>query len=68
MQRLARQGRMESRHLILARILGGLVAMLLVLGGYLRLEEATRGYYTSLLRLSAVGVLTAVGAGLWLLV
>ena len=43
------------------------MALLLVCGGYLRLEEATRGYYTRLLRLAAFCTLVGVGVGLWLL-
>ncbi len=66
LDKVAREERMEPRHLLLARILAGMVAMILVLGGYLRLEEATRGYYTLLLRAAAVLVLVAVGAGLYL--
>jgi hypothetical protein len=46
-------GRMKSTGLVLA----GLIALLLVGGGYLRLEEATKGYYTTLLRVGAVTVL-----------
>ena len=42
-----------SGTLLLARVLGGALAVLLVVAGYLRLEEATRGYYTKLLRLAA---------------
>ena len=34
------------------------------LAGYLRLEDVTKGYYTTLLRLSAVGVLALVAVGL----
>jgi hypothetical protein len=45
--------------------IGGVVALLLVGIGYLRLEEATKGYYTSLLRLSAVGILALVGFVIW---
>jgi hypothetical protein len=52
---------------LFARVLAGLVALLVVAGGYLRLEEATRGYYTTLLRAAAVAFLALVGAGLWLL-
>ncbi len=37
--------------------LAGVTALLLVAIGYLRLEEATKGYYTGLLRLSALGLL-----------
>jgi hypothetical protein len=63
-QQHARQERMSSRHLLLAKVLGGLVCLLLVVGGYLRLEEATRGYYTRALRLGALGILAVVLLGL----
>jgi hypothetical protein len=66
-QKVARQHRMTQRQWLLGRVLVGLVALLLVAGGYLRLEEATRGYYTTLLRAAALTVLALVGAGLWLL-
>src|SRR5216683_886620 len=59
----ARTDRMHDRHLILARILAGIVVVLLVMSGYLRLEDATRGYYTTMLRLAAVGVVGVVVAG-----
>ncbi len=62
-QQVARDQRMKERQGLLARILGGLVALLVVAGGYLRLEEATRGYYTARLRLAA-GVLLALIAAL----
>jgi hypothetical protein len=39
-------------------------AVLLVITGYLRLEEATKGYYTTLLRVAAIGVLVATAIGL----
>jgi hypothetical protein len=65
--KMSRQRRMEERQRTLALGLGGAVCLLVVLAGYLRLEEATRGYYTRALRLTAAGVLAAVGAGLWLL-
>jgi hypothetical protein len=55
---------MVSRHLLLARVLGGVVCLLIVVGAYLRLEEATKGYYTRLLRLTAIGILIGVGAAL----
>ncbi len=67
LQQVAREQRMQQRQWLGARVLTGLVVLLLVAGGYLRLEEATRGYYTTLLRAVALGVLALVGAGLWLL-
>jgi hypothetical protein len=66
-QKVAREARMQERQGLLARIFVGLVALLLVAGGYLHLEEKTRGYCTTLLRAAAVTVLALVGAGLWLL-
>jgi hypothetical protein len=63
-QKQARQERMGSRHLLLARILGGLVCLLIVVGGYLRLEEATKGYYTRLLRLAGIGILVSIALAL----
>jgi len=63
--RYARQQHTSDRHLIAARVLAGLVALLLVVTGYLRLEDLTRGYATTMLRAAAVGVLLVVGLGLW---
>src|SRR5579885_3356686 len=63
----ARTVRMHDRQLLLARLLAGAVAVLLVISGYLRLEDATRGYYTTLLLLAAVAGGAVVGVGLWLL-
>jgi hypothetical protein len=60
----ARQERVGERHWFLVRILGGVLAVLLVTTGYLRLEEMTRGYYTRLLRLAAFAVLALAGLAL----
>jgi len=49
----------------LAQILVGVVALLAAVAGYLRLEDATKGYYTTWLRLAAVTFLGLVGAGIW---
>jgi hypothetical protein len=56
----------KQRQLWLGKILLGFVALLTGITGYIRLEDATKGYYTAWLRLGLVGVLCAVGAGLWL--
>jgi len=53
-----------QRQFLLLRLLGGAVAVLLVVAGYLHLEEATRGYYTTLLRVAAVGLLVLAMLGL----
>jgi hypothetical protein len=67
-QDLLRQGR-EQRSLERQRIaalgLGGVVVLLLVVVGYLRLEDATKGYYTTLLRLAAVSLLGLTGVFLY---
>jgi hypothetical protein len=61
-----RQETMRQRQLLLARILAGVVALLVAVVGYLRLDEATKGYYTLWLRLGALGLVGGVGAVLWL--
>jgi hypothetical protein len=50
------------RHILLGRILAALVALFLIVGGYLRLEELTRGYYTTLLRVGAGAVMLLIAA------
>jgi hypothetical protein len=62
-----RQIRRDDRQLLLARILATIVTVCAAISGYLRLDEATKGYYTNLLRLGSLAVVSAVGAGLWLL-
>jgi hypothetical protein len=64
LERLARQGVMQERQGFLVRVLIALVVLLTVTAGYFRLEEATRGFYTGLLRVVAVGILTLVVLGL----
>jgi len=64
-QKLAREQRMVERHRLAARGLAGLLAVLLVAFGYLRLEDATKGYHTTLLRLAALAVLVGAGVFLW---
>jgi hypothetical protein len=57
--------RMAGRQRLAAFGLGGFVVVLLVVTGFLRLEEATKGYHTTLLRLAALGILTGAGVLLW---
>jgi hypothetical protein len=63
-QKQAQQQRMKERQKLSLLVLLGAVCLLAVVGGYLRLEEATKGYYTRLLRIAAIGVLLLVIAGL----
>jgi hypothetical protein len=66
-QKEARQQRASGRMIGLGKGLGMLVALLAALGGYFRLEEATKGYYTTWLRLTTVGFIGAAATGLWLI-
>jgi hypothetical protein len=50
------------RRLLVGRILAALVALFLIVGGYLRLEEMTRGYYTTLLRVGTGAALLLIVA------
>jgi len=61
-----RQLTMQDRQFLLGKILAGLVAVFTAFAGYYRLEEATKGYYTNWLRLGALGLIAAVGAGIFL--
>jgi hypothetical protein len=54
----------EKRMFLVGKVLAGLVALLLAVAGYFRVEEATKGYYTLWLRLIALGFVAAVGAGI----
>jgi hypothetical protein len=60
----ALEDRQKGRMHVAGVALAGLMALLLVGGGYLRLEEATKGYYTTLLRAAALSTLVAVLAAL----
>jgi hypothetical protein len=62
MRGLDRQQRAEWRMLWLGKLLAGIVALLTAVAGYTRLEEATKGYYTTWLRLGALGFVSAVVA------
>jgi hypothetical protein len=61
----ARHERVAERQHWMGLGLAAAVSLLLVAIGYLRLEEATKGYYTGLLRLSALGVLALIGFFIW---
>jgi hypothetical protein len=61
-----RKEQRENNQLLLARIIATIVTICAAVSGYLRLDEATKGYYTNLLRLGSLAVVSVVGAGLWL--
>jgi hypothetical protein len=64
-QKLARDQRMGERQRVAARGLAGILSVLLVVFGYLKLEDLTKGYHTTLLRLTALAVLVLTGLCLW---
>jgi hypothetical protein len=64
-QKQARNQRMGERQWVAARGLAGILSVLLVVFGYLKLEDVTKGYHTMLLRLTALGVLVLTGLCLW---
>ena len=66
-QREARHQRAGDRMMAMSKGLGMLVALLVALGGYFRIEEATKGYYTTWLRLSTVGFIGTAAAVVWLI-
>jgi hypothetical protein len=63
-QKQGQQLRMKDRQKQSLLALFGAMGLLAVVGGYLRLEEATKGYYTRLLRIAAISVLVVLVAGL----
>jgi hypothetical protein len=60
----AQHERMKERQKLSLLVVLGVAGLLGVVGGYLRLEEATKGYYTRLLRIAAIGILLVVVASL----
>jgi hypothetical protein len=66
-QKQAQQVRMKSRQGISLLVVIGVVCLLAVIGGYLRLEEATKGYYTRLLRVAAIGLVILVVLSLFVI-
>jgi hypothetical protein len=63
-----REQRMGQRQRLAGLGLAGVLVLLVVVAGYLRLEDATKGYYTTLLRLAALSVLGLTGLCLYQLV
>jgi len=50
----------EKRMVFLVKFLAGIVALLLTVCGYIRLDEWSKGYYTKWLRLVAIGCIATV--------
>jgi hypothetical protein len=63
-QKQAQNVRMKERQKYSLLGLLGAVALLGVVGGYLRLEEATKGYFTRRLLIAAIAILLVTVAGL----
>lgn len=65
LNKMLKQDRLLQRHLLAAKLLAALVALLTALVAYLRLEDLTRGYYAGPLR-TAFGIcVVVIGVGLW---
>jgi hypothetical protein len=62
-----REFRAQGRMLWLGKILAGLVVLLTAGAGYFRLDEWTKGYYTTWLRIGAAGFVSAAVIGLLLI-
>jgi hypothetical protein len=60
----AQQQRMKERQKLSLLVLLGVVGLVGVVGGYLRLDEATKGYLTRRLRIAAIAILLVIVAGL----
>jgi hypothetical protein len=65
-RRKAMEPTVTWRHALFGRILAVFVALFLVIVGYIRLEELTRGYYTVLLRLGAGAVVLLAVLGVFM--
>jgi hypothetical protein len=65
LRRMLQQDRLQRRHLLTAKIVAALVALLAVLAAFFRLEDVTRGYYTKPLRGALSVCVMIIGAGLW---
>lgn len=60
-----RRYRMEHRMIWLGEILAAVLVMLATGAAYVRLDEASKGYYTGWLRLAALASMASAGATLW---
>jgi len=55
-----------DRQWLAGKILAVLLAVVLAVGGYFYIDEATKGFYTVLLRIGAATLVGAVGVAVWL--
>lgn len=56
----------RDRLVLFAQLLGIVVVLLGTVAVYVRFDELSKGYYTSWLRLGAIGIAGAIGVGWWL--
>ena len=56
----------SDRQWLAGKVLAVLLALVLALGGYFYLDELTKGFYTVMLRIGAVGLVGAVCVAVWL--
>jgi hypothetical protein len=66
MQDQDRKFRSRDRQTFLGKILAVIVAGLAAVAVYLRLDEATKGYYSLWLRLGSAALVASVAAGVWM--
>ncbi len=67
LNRMEHQRLTQERHLLWGKILTGTLVLLLITTGYCRLDELTRGYYTTRLRAAALVCVGLVGLLWWLI-
>lgn len=60
-----RRFRMEHRMIWLGQVLAAVMALLATGAAYIRLDEASKGYYTGWLRLGATALVASAGMSLW---
>jgi hypothetical protein len=66
-QKVQRHQRGEVRMVLLAKVLAGVLVLLLAAIVYVRLDDWTQGYYTRWLQVAGASLIVGLGTGLWLL-
>jgi hypothetical protein len=59
------QQRVQQRQVLMTKVLAVLMSLCTAVFGYIKLEEATKGYYTNWLRLAAMGLVGGAGFAVW---